>query len=113
MKVIGIAFADGELELITGGADGVFLVWQMPSLVLKQRFTRAKNSPLVSANRRRVNIAGFRFKARCRVHAHCTNFGSNVEASSVENGLWIGTIQRRPFLGDNTGGSYDIEFHTN
>ncbi|CAM9375604.1 unnamed protein product, partial [Ectocarpus fasciculatus] len=46
-QVIGIVFADGELELITGGADGVFLVWQMPSLVLKQRFTRAKNSPLV------------------------------------------------------------------
>lgn len=57
--MVGIAFADDELELITGGADGVFLVWQMPSLVLKQRFTRAKNSPLVSAYRRRVSNAGW------------------------------------------------------
>ncbi|CAM9103616.1 unnamed protein product [Ectocarpus sp. 13 AM-2016] len=46
-QVVGIAFTDDDLEVITGGADGVFLVWQMPSLVVKQRFTRAKNSPLV------------------------------------------------------------------
>lgn len=59
-KVVGISFTDDDLEVITGGADGVFVVWQMPSLVVKQRFTRAQNSPLVSANRRRVSIAGFR-----------------------------------------------------
>ncbi|CAM9705457.1 unnamed protein product, partial [Ectocarpus sp. 4 AP-2014] len=46
-QVVGIAFTDDDLEVITGGADGVFLVWQIPSLVVKQRFTRAKNSPLV------------------------------------------------------------------
>lgn len=42
-----MVFAEEELELITGGADGTFLVWQMPSLVLKQRFTRLHTSPLV------------------------------------------------------------------
>ena len=43
-----MVFAAEELELITGGADGTFLVWQMPSLELKQRFTRLQTSPLVS-----------------------------------------------------------------
>ena len=46
-----MVFAEEELELVTGGADGKFLVWQMPSLVLKQRFTRLKASPLVSEAR--------------------------------------------------------------
>lgn len=43
-----MVFAEEELELVTGGADGTFLVWQMPNLVLKQRFTRLNASPLVS-----------------------------------------------------------------
>lgn len=43
-----MVFAEEELEVITGGADGTFLVWQMPTLVLKQRFTRLTTSPLVS-----------------------------------------------------------------
>ena len=43
-----MVFAEEELELVTGGADGIFLVWRMPNLVLKQRFTRLKASPLVS-----------------------------------------------------------------
>lgn len=46
-----MVFAEEELELVTGGADGKFLVWQMPSLVLKQRFTRSNASPLVSEAR--------------------------------------------------------------
>ncbi|CAM9206262.1 unnamed protein product [Scytosiphon promiscuus] len=46
-QVVGIAFAEEELEVLTGGADGTFLVWQIPSLVLKQRFASSKNSPLV------------------------------------------------------------------
>ncbi|CAM9150457.1 unnamed protein product, partial [Hapterophycus canaliculatus] len=45
-QVAGIAFAEEELEVLTGGADGTFLVWQMPSLVLKQRFTSSNSSPL-------------------------------------------------------------------
>lgn len=47
VKVVGIVFAEEELEVVTGGADGTFLVWQMPSLVLKQRFARSNASPLV------------------------------------------------------------------
>lgn len=47
-QVVGMVFAEEELELITGGADGTFLVWQMPSLALKQRITRLHTSPLVS-----------------------------------------------------------------
>lgn len=43
-----MVFAEEELEVITGGADGTFLVWRMPTLVLKQRFTRLTTSPLVS-----------------------------------------------------------------
>lgn len=43
-----MVFAEEELELVTGGADGTFLVWRMPNLVLKQRFTRLNASPLVS-----------------------------------------------------------------
>lgn len=44
---MGIAFAEDELEVLTGGADGIFLVWQIPSLVLKERFASSNNSPLV------------------------------------------------------------------
>lgn len=50
-QVVGMVFAEEELELVTGGADGTFLVWQMPTLSLKQRFTRLSTSPLVSVNR--------------------------------------------------------------
>lgn len=46
-KVVGIEFAEEELEVVTGGADGTFLVWEVPSLVLKQRFARLNTSPLV------------------------------------------------------------------
>lgn len=48
-QVVGMVFAEEELELVTGGVDGTFLVWQMPTLVLKQRFTRVHSSPLVSS----------------------------------------------------------------
>eukprot|EP00903_Cladosiphon_okamuranus_P012920 g12063.t1 len=46
-QVVGMVFAAEELELVTGGADGTFLVWHMPNLVLKQRFTRLHTSPFV------------------------------------------------------------------
>lgn len=52
VKVVGIAFAEEELEVVTGGADGIFLVWKVPSLVLKQRFSRLNTSPLVRRQHR-------------------------------------------------------------
>eukprot|EP00904_Undaria_pinnatifida_P002793 jgi/Undpi1/12514/HiC_scaffold_6.g02183.m1 len=45
-QVIGLAFIEEEREVVTGGADSTFLVWHVPTLVLKQRLTRSSSSPL-------------------------------------------------------------------
>lgn len=50
MKVVGIVFLEDELEVITGGADATFLVWDLAALTLKQRFTRCSSSPMVSVS---------------------------------------------------------------
>eukprot|EP00752_Nemacystus_decipiens_P009657 g8628.t1 len=80
-QVVGMVFAAEELELVTGGADGTFLVWQMPSLVLKQRFTRLNASPLAdqalscfsivprSADRPMLLVAGVRDTAGLEIFA--------------------------------------------
>lgn len=46
-KVVGISFVNHDLEVVTGSADAVFFVWLLPELVMKQRFTRSCESPLV------------------------------------------------------------------
>lgn len=46
-KVVGMVFIEGELEVVTGSADATFLVWHVPALTLKQRFTRCSSSPMV------------------------------------------------------------------
>lgn len=48
LKVVGISFVEEAHEMVTGGADATFLVWHLPNLQLKQRFTRSSASPLVS-----------------------------------------------------------------
>lgn len=54
--MVGIAVAEEELEVLTGGADGTFLVWQIPSLVLKQRFASSNSSPLVRVTVRKRSL---------------------------------------------------------
>lgn len=46
-KVIGMVFVPDGSEVITGSKNAVFMVWRLPGLVLKQRFTRSSCSPMV------------------------------------------------------------------
>lgn len=68
MKVVGMVLIEGELEVVTGSADATFLVWHVPALTLKQRFTRCSSSPMVG-----VGEIGDTPEVRRALHAvtHC------------------------------------------